>query len=110
MVIKAITHGLHYEIANNERFHPVFSVIITQLTEFMNQQKEFEDYCIFIKVSPTDLGTEIVFHDGGAKYDEELDDLVYVTYATIKVKRPIDKEYTLYYSVDEKILCFLEER
>lgn len=109
MVVKAITQTLNSEINRKESFKTLYSIIAMELGNVLNN-KEFNDYCVFIKAFKTDSGCQIEFHDGGYKYDEIIDDLVHVVYLTLTTKLKIDQDYTFYYSVNEQVLCFLDER
>lgn len=109
MVVKAITQTLNSEINRTESFKTLYSIIAMELGSVLND-KEFNDYCVFIKAFRTDLGCQIEFHDGGAKYDELIGDLVHVVYLTLRTKLKIVQDYTFYYSVNDQVLCFLDER
>lgn len=111
MAIQAITHGLKSKIEGNKSFGIIFMLIIMpELTKFINTDREFNDYCIFIKIVPYELGSIITFHNGGAKYDQEKEMLVSITYFEIKCKVFVKQIYDLYYFVDDKILSFLDEK
>ncbi len=69
-----------------------------------------QDYAIFIYIQPSDLGTKITFHDGGASYDENTDEMVCSNYLIIDSEIKASFEETLYYSIDEQVICLLEER
>lgn len=105
--IKAITTALHNEIQRNELLQMHLNKIIIST---LGRLKIENDYCCFIDLKRIKLGAEIIFHDGGTTYDEDLDCMTYLYYADIKSRVPIDQDYKLYFSLDEGILCFLSER
>lgn len=107
--INAITTTIRHKVLANDEFESILCTIISpEIRKIL--QKSIDDYAIFITIQPTDSGSEIIFNDGGATWDEELEDMVYTTYAEIKSNIKIDQEYELYFSIDEGILCFLSER
>lgn len=110
MAIRAITNGLNYKIRNDENFYLVFNIVVIPELCKLLASTNIDDYCIFIDIQPVDDGTKVVFHDGGSTYDEETDDMKYTYYKTINIDIPVSLKETLYYSIDEQVICFLEER
>ena len=110
MAIRAITNGLDHKIRNDENFHLVFNIVVIPELCKLLASTTIDDYCIFIDIQPIDGETKVVFHDGGSTYDEEIDDMKYTYYKTIKIDIPLSLKETLYYSIDEQVICFLDER
>lgn len=107
MNVKATTATLNNKISSDSSFAYLFyHGIIAPLS----QMPKIDDYCIFIDLSITNEGTQVIFHDGGATYDSSIDDMVQTDYLSFDTNIIIDNSYKLYYSVSEEVLCFLHER
>lgn len=111
MKVNAISSGLHHQVSTDKAFATILvKIIIPHLAKIGQEIPDFNDYCLFIKIEPSALGSKITFHDGGAKYDKQIDEVVYVSYATVSCDYPVHEESTLYYGVSEGVLCYLDER
>lgn len=110
MAIRAITNGLDHKIRNDENFHLVFNIVVIPELCKLLASTTIDDYCIFIDIQPVDDGTKVVFHDGGSTYDEKSDAMKYTYYKTMNTDIPLSLKETLYYSIDEQVICFLDER
>ncbi|MEN5058887.1 hypothetical protein [Sphingobacterium kitahiroshimense] len=111
MKVNAISDGLNHTLKNDIIFATILiKVIVPNLEKLCKQIPDFDDYCVFIKIEHDNKSCKIKFHDGGAKYDKDLDALVHITYGEVICFLNVKEESTLYYSVDEGILCYLDER
>lgn len=110
MAIRAITNGLHSRIEKDTNFQIIFNdVIFYELRELVSSNTITDD-CIFININPTEKGSTIVFHDGGATYDQNTNDMKYTNYLEVESEISFDESEILYYSMTEKVICFLSER
>lgn len=107
MKIQAITSTLQHEMSLDINFAILFS---TTLIPEISKMNEIDDYCLFIDFIMNDNLTQILIHDGGATYDEKIHDMVQADYLSIESDLLIKNSYRLYYSIDEEIICFLNER
>jgi len=110
MTIRFVTSTVQDTILSVPTFGNVFNgIIITELLKL--QPNQIDDYAVLISIKPDDHnGSIIVFHDGGATWDDDLDDMVQKDYIVIKTLMRVEHEYDLYFDMDDEILCFLHER
>lgn len=110
MAIRVITQGLKSKLYTDPQFELIFGQLVVPKLLMLLASTSIQDYCIVIDIIPSDIGTKISFNDGGATYDEETDEMVYTYYLDIDSEIKTSFEQTLYYSIDEQIICLLEER
>lgn len=103
------TVTVQHEMLSNMTFDVNFKVLMLDLDKILKQIGK-SDYCFFVDFIKTNDGTLTKVHDGGKTYVEEADDIETKIYHESTSIFQVDKDYNLYFSIDENVFCFLDER
>jgi len=104
-----VTATIQNELESRNAFYILFHSTILNLVDVVMRVGK-SNYCLFIDFAPTQSGTHVKIHDGGATYNDEVGDMETLIYFERNSIAQASQPYKLYYSTEENILCFLNER